>query len=60
MEIQFIEIELSLAEVESVQLNRYINQQLSNYGKPLRWAIVAVDPINKIAKIEAIVTSDLR
>jgi hypothetical protein len=58
---QFIEIQLSLAQINSSdrrQFHLYIDQQLSNYGVTLRWAIVELNPIDKVAKIEAIVTQD--
>jgi hypothetical protein len=58
---QFIQIQLSLAQIEHSdrqQLHLYIDQQLSSYGVPLRWAIVELNAIDRVAKIEAIVTQD--
>jgi hypothetical protein len=50
MTIQSIELEIDLNEV--------IETKLQQWGEPLRWAIVSIDPLTSIAQIEAIVIGE--
>ncbi len=47
------EIDLSAAELPLVE---EVNAELAKHGKPLRWAITAVDEETQIAQVEAVVT----
>ncbi len=54
MTIQSIELEIDLSGSFS-NLNQVIETKLQQWGEPLRWAIVSIDPMTNIAQIEAIV-----
>jgi hypothetical protein len=54
MTIQSIELEIDLSGSFS-NLNQVIETKLQQWGEPLRWAIVSIDPATNIAQIEAIV-----
>jgi hypothetical protein len=57
MTIESIEIELDMTTA-TADLAGSIELNLQQWGEPLRWAITAVDPATKIAKIEAIVIKE--
>jgi hypothetical protein len=57
MTIESIEIEMDITTA-TADLARSIELNLQQWGEPLRWAITAVDPVTKIAKIEAIVIKE--
>jgi hypothetical protein len=54
MTIQSIDLEIDLTGSFS-NLNQVIETKLQQWGEPLRWAIVWIDPVTNIAQIEAIV-----
>lgn len=51
----FISVEIDLQE-SSIQLHKFIEAELQKYGKPLRWAITAVDSKKGKVVLEAVVT----
>ena len=51
----FITVELPL-ENSPLQMQQAIEIALKQWGDPLRWAVMEVDVVNQIAKVEAIVT----
>ena len=53
----FISLEIDLQE-NTAQLHKFIEAQLQKYGKPLRWAIIAVDSERKKVTLEAVVTKE--
>ncbi len=53
MTIQSIELEINLSG-SFANLNAVIETKLQQWGEPLRWAIVSIDPATNIAHIEAI------
>jgi hypothetical protein len=55
MKIQSIEIEVDIKNDVLGSLNRGIESNLQKSGEPLRWAIISIDPVTKIARVEAIV-----
>ena len=55
MTTHFIEAELDLTE-QPITLQKEIETELAERGKPLRWAITKVDPNQKKVQIKAIVT----
>ncbi len=64
MRLKVIEIEFEWAEDSSVQeLRAIVLTHLCNYGKPLRWAITAIQPsksrdISRQVKVEAVLIVD--
>jgi hypothetical protein len=57
MTIQSIELEIDLSGAFA-NLNEVIETKLQQWGEPLRWAIVSIDPLTSIAQIEAIVIGE--
>lgn len=57
MTTHFIEAEIDLTENPKT-LQQEIETELAKRGKPLRWAITKVNPDQKKAQIEAIVTEE--
>jgi hypothetical protein len=55
MKIQSIDIEVDINNDALGDLNRVIESNLTKWGEPLRWAITTIDPVTKIARVEAIV-----
>ncbi len=55
MKIQSIDIEVELNNDDLGDLNRSIESNLQKWGEPLRWAITTIDPVTKLARVEAIV-----
>jgi hypothetical protein len=55
MKIQSIEIEVDIKNDVLGNLNRGIESNLQKWGEPLRWAITTIDPVKKMARVEAIV-----
>jgi hypothetical protein len=55
MKIQSIDIEVDINNHERGDLNGAIESNLQKWGEPLRWAITTIDPVTKIARVEAIV-----
>jgi hypothetical protein len=55
MKIQSIDIEVDINNDALGDLNRVIESNLATWGEPLRWAITTIDPVTKIARVEAIV-----
>ncbi len=53
----FITIEIDLSE-NSTRLHSYVESELIKYGKPLRWAITAVDSEKGKVFLEAVVTKE--
>ena len=53
----FISVEIDLQE-NSIQLHKSIESELKKYGKPLRWAITAVDSEKGKVVLEAVVTKE--
>ena len=53
----FICIEID-KNYDVARLQDCIEVELQKYGKPLRWAITAVDSDNKKVVLEAVVTKD--
>ncbi|MEA5596655.1 hypothetical protein [Rivularia sp. UHCC 0363] len=51
----FISTEINLAE-NTAQLQKSVEAELHKYGKPLRWAITAVDSEKGKVILEAVVT----
>jgi len=56
MQTALITIALPLP-VRVAEIHSTIESALSRYGEPLRWAITTLDPLTRIAQIEAVVTS---
>ena len=52
----FISAEIDLAE-NMIDLHKFIEAELHKHGKPLRWAITAVDCKKGKATLEAVVTN---
>jgi len=57
MVTDFISLEIDLQE-NSIQLHKSIESELEKYGKPLRWAITAVDSKKEKVVLEAVVTKE--
>jgi hypothetical protein len=57
MTIQSIELEIDLSG-SFANLNQVIENNLQQWGEPLRWAITSIDPATNIAQIEAIVIGE--
>jgi hypothetical protein len=57
MIIKSIEIEIDINDALG-KLNQTIEIALHQWGEPLRWAITSIDPVTKIAQVEAIVMSE--
>ncbi|MBF2079973.1 MAG: hypothetical protein IGR76_16005 [Synechococcales cyanobacterium T60_A2020_003] len=57
MRTSFLALQVPL-QGSTVLLCHAIEQSLTQYGIPLRWAITTVDREAQVAHIEAIVTSD--
>ena len=57
MNTAFISLVISVP-ASPAELHSTIEQALSEYGVPLRWAMTALDPLTRQATIEAIVTTD--
>lgn len=55
MTTHFITAEIDLQE-NPLKLKQEIEEKLTPYGKPLRWAITDIDESKQKVKIEAIVT----
>ncbi len=55
MKIQSIDIEVDINNDALGDLNRAIDYSLQKWGEPLRWAITTIDPVTKMARVEAIV-----
>jgi hypothetical protein len=55
MKIQSIDIEVDINNHALGDLNRSIESNLEKWGEPLRWAITTIDPVTKMARVEAIV-----
>lgn len=55
MTIHLIELEIALL-ASMAEMEAAIATQLQQYGEPLRWAITHVDPVQRTAQIEAVVT----
>lgn len=55
MQTQFVTLAIDIAD-DSLRLRDVIESALSEYGEPLRWAIVAVQ--GAIAQVEAVVIKD--
>ena len=53
----FISLEIDLKD-DSVLLHELIKLELQKYGKPLRWAITAVDTQQGKLILEAVVTKE--
>ncbi len=53
----FISVEIDLQE-NPAKLQKFIEVELHKYGKPLRWAITAVDSKKGKVVLEAVVTKD--
>ena len=53
----FICLEIDL-EDNIIQLQNSVESELQKYGKPLRWAITAVDSDKGKVVLEAVVTKD--
>jgi hypothetical protein len=54
MKIQSIDIEIDISNQAQANLNHFIESNLTKWGEPLRWAITTIDPVTKIARVEAI------
>ncbi len=52
----FISVEIDLQE-DIAQLHKSVETELNKYGKPLRWAITAVDSKKGKVTLEAVVTN---
>lgn len=59
MTTHFITAEIDLQETP-LKLSQEIESQLDREGKPLRWAVTAVDKDKQTATVEAIVTKEER
>ncbi len=55
MNTHFLTLELDRLS-SPAELHRSILTELSRYGEPLRWAIVAVDDDRQKVQVEAVVT----
>jgi len=55
MTTHFIAAEIDLTE-NPAELPQKVETELRKRGEPLRWAIAAVDEIQKTATVEAVVT----
>jgi hypothetical protein len=63
MKIQSIDIEVDINNDALGDLNRALAEplpwrielNLQKWGEPLRWAITTIDPVTKMARVEAIV-----
>lgn len=53
----FINVEIDLQE-NTAQLHKSVEAELHKYGKPLRWAITAVDSVKGKVTLEAVVTKE--
>lgn len=53
----FISLEIDLRE-DTFQLHELVEVELKKYGKPLRWAITAVDSEKGKVVLEAVVTKE--
>lgn len=59
MRTHLITLALSLAESPAEPadgLKKRIEAALQAHGEPLRWAVIAIDPDQRLAHIEAVVT----
>ncbi|MEM9245483.1 MAG: hypothetical protein AAGA67_07050 [Cyanobacteria bacterium P01_F01_bin.153] len=56
MTLHFIEAEIDLTE-SPADLPRAVETELEKRGKPLRWSITKADSENKIAMVEAVITT---
>lgn len=56
MQTHFLSLELECYPAPDLQ--RQILEALRRSGDPLRWAIVAIDPVRGKVKVEAVVTSE--
>ena len=59
MTTHFITAEIDLQE-NPAELHQEIEAELNKKGEPLRWAITEVDKETEKAKVEAIVTTDIK
>lgn len=57
MTTHFITAEINLTD-DPAQLPRQVEAELQKRGKPLRWAITAVDEAKETATVEAVVTRE--
>ncbi|PSP15982.1 MAG: hypothetical protein BRC58_10435 [Cyanobacteria bacterium QS_8_64_29] len=57
METHWVETEVALAGRSGAQLRSAVEAELRRYGRPLRWAIVAVSADRQRGRVEAIVTA---
>lgn len=55
MQLEFVTLDIDMAD-DSLRLRDVIESALSEYGEPLRWAIVAVH--GSTAEVEAVVIKD--
>ncbi|MEM6752341.1 MAG: hypothetical protein AAF630_05140 [Cyanobacteria bacterium P01_C01_bin.38] len=53
----FIRVEIDLQD-NPIKLHKSIESELHKYGKPLRWAITAVDSKKEKVVLEAVVTKE--
>jgi hypothetical protein len=60
MKTEFITLELRLAEAHGkwhdIKWHDIVEERLSLYGVPLRWAITQINQANQTATVEAVVT----
>ncbi len=55
MKTEFVSFQLSLAEMGE-HWQSTVEDRLSRYGEPLRWAITHINQANQTATVEAVVT----
>ena len=53
----FVSVEIDLQE-NIIDLHKSVESELQKYGKPLRWAITAIDSEKEKVVLEAVVTKD--
>jgi hypothetical protein len=57
MTTHFITAEIDLT-ADPAELPKAVEAELEKRGKPLRWAVTAVDETTQQAQVEAVVTTD--